>query len=526
MTGGLIQLVAYGLQDLFLTRDPQITFFKIVYRRHTNFSIEQIPQNFRNDLNFGNRASCVISTEGDLIGQIYIVITLPRIKQFFIDSDTIDNITKFAWVRKLGFAMIKTIDLEISGQLIDRHYGEWLNIWSELFNNYNQDYGLLKMIGDVSELTDFTNGKEPYTLYIPLQFWFCRNSSLALPLVSLQYSEVKISVELNDAQNCYIITPTHYIEVYNDICNFTPFEYIEQNVNGTIASGIFTNYDFITKRLYYKKISRNNFISIKSDAISLSDIMDIIFPLNNSQIPSKYFIIGQTSGVIAMPKFNSTSHPYSSSSASSSASLRNINITNAFLLVEYIFLDQEERLRFVQSKHDYLIETVSYINEQSIESTGRLITVDLIQPCKFLVWIVQQDYLRDINNNDYFNYTDNYVYIHNKPIGKTLVKQETLKLNSIDRLSKRSSAYFNYLQPYQSFDHNVSEGINVYSFSIFPGKYQISGSCNMSQIDNIQLDLTLYNIISNKNIAKVRGYGLEYNVLRIVNGIAGLVFTK
>jgi hypothetical protein len=282
-----------------------------------------------------------------------------------------------------------------------------------------------------------------------------------------------------------------------------------------------SSYDFNNRRIYYKKISRNDFLSIQSTAISVSDVINTVFPDNNNQFPLKYFIIGQTTGVLSMPRFNSVPHPYSSPTQ-----LRNVNISNAFLLVEYIFLDQDERLRFVQTKHDYLIETINFVNEQSIESTGRLITIDLVQPCKFLVWVVQQDYLRDTNNNDYFNYTDSYVYLNNKLIGSSLVKQETIKLNSRDRLSKRSYSYFNYLQPYQSFPHAVNEGINVYSFSIFPDKYQVSGSCNMSQIDNIQLDLTLQNIISNKNIAKIIGYGLEYNVLRIVNGIAGVVFTK
>jgi len=521
MTGGLIQLVAYGLQDLFLTRDPQITFFKVVYRRHTNFSMEQVPQFFRSELNFDNRASCVLSTEGDLIGQVYIVIELPRIKQFYIDSETIDPNTKFAWIRKIGHAMIKTIDIEISGQLVDRHYGEWLNIWSELLGSKDQDRGLDIMIGNVPELTNFTNGKDPYTLYIPLQFWFCRNSGLALPLVSLQYSEVKISVELNAADQCYIITPTDYIDVYNDIVNFQPFEYIEQNVNGQIASGIFTSFDFLTRRLYYKKISRNNFQSIQNNAVSVSEILNIIYPSNNSTISFKYFIVGQTTGVVAMPRFNSVSHP-----VSPPPSLSPVNITNAFLLVEYIYLDQDERIRFVQTKHDYLIETINYSGQQTIESTGRVITIDLVQPCKFMVWIVQQEYLLDTNNNDFFNYTDSYVYIENQQIGKSLVKSETIKLNSQNRLTKRSYIYFNWIQPYQCFPHTVDEGINVYSFSIFPDKYQPSGSCNMSQIDFIQLDLTLQNIITNKNTVVVRTYGLEYNVLRVVNGVAGLVFTK
>lgn len=516
MTGGIIQLCAHGVQDLFLTHDPQITFFKIVYRRHTNFSIDQIPQDFINTPDFGKRATCILSRQGDLIGQIYLVITLPSIKQFYLDAENIDNFTKFAWVRKLGYAMINYIEIEISGQIIDRHYGEWLNIWNELFISPDKVDGLNKMIGNIPELTDFTNGKEAYTLYVPLQFWFCKNTGLALPLISLQYSEVKINVELNDVDQCFLITPTNYIEIYNDIVNFQPFEYIEQNVNGVIASGIYTGFDFNTKRLYYKKISRNNFQSIQSTATSLNDIINTIF--NDANL--KYFITGVTTKKYIEPRFNAVPHPYTPNLT------QNISITKCFLLVDYIYLDEDERSRFVQTKHDYLIEQVGYVNEQFIEGTNRLMSLDLIQPCKLLVWVAQQDYLTDLNNNDFFNYTDSYIYINEKPAGKSFVKAETIKLAGENLLSKRSYHYFNYVEAYEHCLHSPNEGINIYSFALFPGKYQPSGSCNMSQIDDIQADLSLTNIITLKNVAKFRAYSLSYNVLRIVNGLSGIVFTK
>ena len=127
MTGGLIQLVAYGIQDIFLTTEPQITFFKIVYRRHTNFSIESIRQNFINTPDFGKRSTCLVATNGDLIYKSYLVIKLPTVEPF-----TNDDITKMAWVRKIGYAIIRTVDIEIGGVLVDRHYGEWLNIWETM----------------------------------------------------------------------------------------------------------------------------------------------------------------------------------------------------------------------------------------------------------------------------------------------------------------------------------------------------------------------------------------------------------
>ena len=518
MTGGLIQLVAYGLQDLFLTKDPQITFFKVVYRRHTNFSMEQIPQYFITQPDFGTTSTCVLAKQGDLISQIYLLITLPRIKQFYIDQNTLDNVTKFAWVRKLGYAMINYIEIEIGGQVIDKHYGDWLNIWAELFSNTDTERSTDAMIGNIPELTDYSNGKDSYTLYVPLQFWFCRNSGLALPLISLQYSDIKIRLELKSAEQCYVITPTNYITVYNDIVNLKPYEYIEQNVNGQIASGIFTSYDIINKRLYYKRISRNPFLSIQStSAVSVSDITNLIFD-NNANL--KYSIRGTTTGNLAMPAINASPVVVSTNVVGT------VSLSNCFLLVDYIYLDDDERTRFVQSKHDYLIEQVSTVNPKTVEGINRQLRLDLLQPSKLLVWTLQQDYFIDTVNNDFFNYTDSYVYNGTTPTGKSLIQQETIVLNGKERLSKRSYVYFNHIQPYQYLKHQPDEGINMYSFSNFPDKYQPSGSCNMSQIDQIAIDIFTQNVVTVTNVAIFRCFSFGYNVLRIVNGLSGIVFTK
>ena len=453
------------------------------------------------------------------MGKVYIIIKLPKIKQFYIDSDTIDEITKFAWIKKIGFGIIKYIDIEIGGKLIDRHYGEWLNIWNELFENKNHYKSVNNMIGNIDELTTFTNGKDEYTLYVPLQFWFCRESGSSLPLISLQYSDVKISVELNNAEDCYVMTPTHYIELFSDIVNFTPYEYIEQNINGQIASGLFTHFDFMTKRLYYKKISTNDFQSIPSTSISISDITSSIF---DSPKNFKYFIRGIDSNYFAMAKPNAIPHI----NTISYQQVNNLMIPNCFLLVEYFYIDNEERQQMLKTRHDYLIEQVCNISEQTVESTNRIVNIDLIQPSKLLVWVLQQNYIKKQPNNDHFNYTDSYIYKNNKQIGKSLIKQETFKLNSHDRISKRSYQYFNHVQAHQHLNNELSEGINLYSFGIYPEKLQPSGSCNMSMISNVQLDLTNQNIITIKNTATLRVYSLGYNVLRIVNGIAGLVFTR
>lgn len=505
MTGGLIQLVAYGVQDLFLTKDPQITFFKLVYRRHTNFSVEAIPQHFIQPLDFNKKSTSIISRQGDLIGQIYLIINLPSIN---MESNYL-----FAWVRKIGFALVKTIDIIINEQLIDRHYGEWLNIWYELIGPHHTN-GFNHMIGNISELTNFSSQKDSYELYVPLQFWFCRSSGSALPLVCLKYSEVKINIEFNDLEKSCLITPSHYIEVINDYVNFKPFEYIEQCIDGKIASGLFTNYDFLTKRLYYLKLSRLDFqgsINCRSSNHINEIILESFNPLNE-----QYIIKGATSNFIVIPQIRCLPQ----------ANIRpklNISMGNCFLLVDYIFLDEDERMRFMDSKHDYLIEQVATISEQIIDSSNVQFNIDLSQPCKFFVWLTQ--FLHYQNIGEAFNYTDSFMFNCGKPCGRSLVLEETFLLNGRERLSSRDYKYFNYVQSYQNFPYGAPEGLNVYSFSLSPDKFQPSGCCNMSQIDIMRINMRLKPCVNVNNPVKFRGYGLIYNILRIVNGIAGLVFS-
>jgi hypothetical protein len=187
MGGGLMQLVAYGAQDVYLTGNPQITFWKVVYRRHTNFSIETIEHTLSGNPDFGRKSTATIIRNGDLASRINLFITL--------DSVTWTGLTgnqapRFAWVRRLGHALIRSIEVEIGGSRIDKQYGVWMDLWYELTHDINQERGYRAMIGDVDELTRLDepdaqgNIKDHYSMYIPLQFWFCRNSGLALPLIA------------------------------------------------------------------------------------------------------------------------------------------------------------------------------------------------------------------------------------------------------------------------------------------------------------------------------------------------------
>ena len=384
MGGGLMQLVAYGAQDIYLTGNPQITFFKVVYRRHTNFSMEAIEQTFNGSADFGKRVTCTVSRNGDLMHKVYLQVTVPELA------------ASKSFAANLGQALIKYAEVEIGGQRIDKHYGDWMHIWNELSQEAGKKvgYGLMTgaALGAQSAETD---------LYIPLEFWFCRNPGLALPLIALQYHEVKINIEFR----------------------------------------------------------------------ALSEIV--------------------TSGVSA-------------------------SLSAASLYVDYIYLDTDERRRFAQVSHEYLIEQVQFTGDESVSSLSNKIKLNFNHPCKELVWVVQRD--------DAVLVTDTFDYTDASGLNPVLIAK--LQLNGHDRFSERMGRYFNLVQPYQHHTNVPKTGINVYSFGLKPEEHQPSGTCNMSRIDNATLQLTLTSETFADGDAKVRVYATNYNVLRIMSGMGGLAYSN
>jgi hypothetical protein len=215
--GGLLQLVATGKQDLFLTGNPQVSFFKMVYRRHTNFATEAQPMYFDGTPNFGQRITCLIPRRGDLLGRVYLDVTLPRI------FDTSGNV--LSYTNSVGHALIAEITFEVGEQEIDRQTGEWMEIWTQLTTPYGQRDALNEMIGRFEpfyppNLVPGANS-EGLRLLIPLQFYFCRNPGLYLPLLALQYHPVRINITLRPLQQLFWLPPPPGItqENWKPACN-------------------------------------------------------------------------------------------------------------------------------------------------------------------------------------------------------------------------------------------------------------------------------------------------------------------
>ena len=196
--GGLLQLVAVGKQDIYLTGNPQMSFFKMVYRRHTNFAIESMPMYFEGTPNFGTRCVCTVPRRGDLLGRIYLQVTLPQL--------TLQSTGELvSYCNSVGFALIQDVTLEIGEQQIDKQTGEWMEIWTQLTTPAGQRDALNAMVGRVDgySMPNIIPAPNGMTLYIPLQFWFCRNPGLYLPLLALQYNPIRIRFTLAPLQNLF-----------------------------------------------------------------------------------------------------------------------------------------------------------------------------------------------------------------------------------------------------------------------------------------------------------------------------------
>ena len=411
MGGGLLQLVAYGAQDVYLTGNPQITFFKVVYRRHTNFAIESIQQTFNGTAGFGNTVNVTISRNGDLINRTYLQLKVPGLGSAS-DADKYANY--------FGLRVLKNVTVEIGGQQIDKHYSDWMYIWNELSLPLGKKQGYESMVGaDGYELAkQNTNAKT--SLYIPLEFWFCRNVGLALPLIALQYHEVKLKIEFEDMAKC-----------------------VTAGTAATAAATAFPNGQF----------------------------------------------------------------------------------SDAAIWVDYIFLDTDERRRFAQLSHEYLIEQLQYSNENVSSGSGNKFRLNFNHPCKELVWAVK----KSDNADQWYNYTtDASTFNQNVmgheiyPTGKNPVSRALLQLNGNDRFAERDGSYFNYVQPYQHHTNiPTNKGINVYSFALKPEEHQPSGTLNMSRIDTAVLSIN-----SSLDASDAKIYAVNYNVLRIMSGMGGLAYSN
>lgn len=411
--GGLLQLVALGKQDVFLTGNPQITWFKFVYRRYTNFAIEAVEMYSDNKPDFGKKVSWLVPRSGDLLGPCILEIELPPL---YLSSDN----SPVSYVNSVGHALIQEVSLIIGEQEIDRQTGEFMEIWSNLTTTDSQKFGYWDMIGKVDGYSQPTlNG--PLKLYVPLQFFFNRNPGLYLPLLALQYHPVRINITFRPLQEMFW---------------------------------------------------------------------------------SPQFAQGCTD-----------------------VTVKQASITDCTMWGDYVYLDVEERRRFVSTAHEYLIEQLQYTSYISLpaKTVQTPVPIEFNHPVRELFWVLQTQTAR--NNHEWFNFSS--LSISETGVRTDLLADAVLQLDGFDRFQVRDAPYFRLVQPWQRHTTIPNDDyIYLYSFALRPEELQPSGSFNASRIDSIVLQIaTNQTTTPARPNCTIRVYGHNHNVLRVVDGFGGVIFT-
>ena len=466
--GGLIQLVSIGAQDVYLVGNPQITFFKVTYQRHTNFARECIEQQVLGTPGFGNKVSVIISRSGDLVGPMHAEFNLPSLPSNIPSVSAGDvytstsasattysgtNSFNWCWVNYIGFRLLKEVTIEIGGQPIDRHYSTWFYMWFELSTPASKREGLQRMVGgyDITEipLGLTTNAINPKIVYVPLVFWFNTHPGLALPLIALQYHEVKISITIESLENCVVLLEA-----------------------ATNSGATFSN----VLGLHWRNLSGD-------------------FSAN---------------------------------------SLHGFDL---HLWADYYYLDSEERKRFAQNSHEYLIKQVQALENPSVSATGSG-SIDyktFNHPVSFHVWGFRRNSTGA--SSDWTNFTNSPPFL--QFLGNSIVDEHRLTLNGNDRYTSKKVDYYNLVQPYNHFTAIPPVGVLTYSYAIQPVEHQPSGSLNFSRIDNAANRFTTIGEGTLNGLLGVGPdtvwtgdtytgivFGVNYNVLRIMSGMGGLAYSN
>jgi hypothetical protein len=515
MAGGLMQLVAYGAQDVFLTGTPEITFWKVSYRRHTNFAMESIEQTFSGQADFGRRVTCTISRNGDLAYRTYLQVTLPEINQSM--SATPNNVYA-RWLDFIGEQLIAQVEVEIGGQRIDRQYGDWMHIWNQLTLSKEQQAGYFKMIGNTTQLTYITdpafagvsgpcassaapnqvcaprNALPETTLYVPLQFWFCRNPGLALPLIALQYHEVKINIDFRPIGEClWAVTSL--------TASSGTVQVSQAYQQSLVAASLYVDYIFLDTD-ERRKMAQNPHEYL---------IEQVQFTGDES--------VGSSSNKIKL-NFN---HPCKEliwvvqpdANVDYCASL-----TGGAILHKTLGAQPFNYTDAIDALPNAVIAFGNAAQSASVIASG----------------VFQLDGIQDQASGtaaDGASLTDAGTFVLAETAldmhcwGENPVVTAKLQLNGQDRFSEREGSYFDTVQPFQHHTRAPDCGINVYSFALRPEEHQPSGSCNFSRIDNAVMQLVLSSgTVSGTNTAKVRVYAVNYNVLRVMSGMAGVAYSN
>lgn len=474
---GLLDLVNHGIQDIYLISNPQITYFKKAFKRHTNFAkecIRVIPDGIPD---FGNKFTVNIPGGYDLLHRITLEIDLPE-----LTASGADDEHYIRYIKNIGYNIIDYVELQIGESVVSRMTGEVMYLWSQLSSSANKLDTLNFMIKRNQQ-----NG--PLTLIIPLQFYFCRDIGNALPLVALQYHGVKLNIQMKPLNKLYNFGETRYYDLSYVGVSGAKYEF--NIINGSLFTPFVDG-----KKLYILDTATN----------TETELANITYSNPNTILLDNLITLNQRTRVYVKPIYTLTGNP---------------EISETRVYLDVIYLDTIERTQFAQTKNIYLIEQIQQSESETIDETQNNYNFPLTfnLAVKELIWIIQSN--ENINNNELTNFTNSPDIYYSEPT--EIIQNLTFNYNARERFVPRNGVHFRVEMPYYYHTNQpYDQYIYCYSFCENPEDSQPSGHSNMSNIDKIYCNFSL----ENHRSGLFRMYAINYNLLRIENGMGGLAFTS
>ena len=535
-----MQLVAYGAQDIYLTGNPQITFFKVVYRRHTNFSMEAIEQTVNGSQSSGGSGTVTISRNGDLVHKVYLT-------------------TSTAGVTR-GSNLFSEVELEIGGQRIDRHYTDWCNVWNELSTNESKALGLKSMQGDIGTSVSGNSTVGSLNLVqVPLQFWFCRNIGLALPLIALQYHEVKLKIVWGSGAagtgtgtalaDCGVICDYIYLDT-DERRRFAQVshEYLIEQVQRQIVSESLSTNGSKSERLNFNHPVKELIWSYSNNML----LNNVQLKLNGhdrfSQQAEPYFTVRQpfeyhtavprqnlpldalrarsTGSLFSLQQSESVNNSISGAAAADAAGANSISTsadgTTFGLNTLFTNADVGTNVDVV------LVQTtaaVAGITDVGTGTTGLTLSGQGAGTGTVGAIFVGTVTVTNANSSTIVVPFTN-VAVSGSTLGQLTVIRAATQFGSGNESTAPVDAIFTayVINPdarrSEARTSRMDNKIGVYTFALKPEEHQPSGSCNFSRIDNAELRF------ENTNDGTMTVYAVNYNVLRIMSGMGGLAYSN
>jgi hypothetical protein len=551
MGGGLMQLVAYGAQDIYLTGNPQITFFKVVYRRHTNFSMETIEQTIDGTVTTSGSSTVTISRNGDLVYKVYV-------------SNAGNTSTT------TGSGIVSEVEIEIGGQMIDRHYEEWNQIWNELSTPASKQGGLKCMIGDVGTAGTL-NGTGVVMTQYPLNFWFCRNPGLALPLIALQYHEVKLKftwgstaakgVDSNVKVMCdYIYLDTDERRRFAQVSHEYLIEQVQkQAANGTASNKLIFNHP--VKELIWTSVATSGYTTAQlklnghdrfsaqnAEYFQLRQPFDYHTSVPLTNLPTSHHFEGSY-GDHALDVFTAQNSIGSTTDDTTIEAMNfaNVAVTTGKVIVSqggtsgalagrtaavtageaetavtliYSFLASDFFVLFSTSFAPVVGNIIAFEVGGVCSATNAVTADDTKTIVATVTKIVSGGLTGGLTNSaNYHIQLDRSLC--EPTLGAEIDGADDFTIKSMALLFPSHEQHRAIFSTDECSTSSFTKKMNVYSFALKPEEHQPSGTCNFSRIDTAILDFTGVNPTSSDNI-----YAVNYNVLRIMSGMGGLAYSN